>query len=87
MTSPARTVFDLARRPGLQKAVIAIDALLRATGITVDDVQPLVVAHPRRADRPDVMAGAGASRSLGRGLPVLTARVQLGNAFPERRRR
>jgi len=45
VTSPARTAFDLARRPGLQTAVMRIDALARATGFTVDEVQPLIDAH------------------------------------------
>jgi hypothetical protein len=45
VTSPPRTVFDLGRRPGLVPAVIAIDSLVRATGLTVDEVQPLVEAH------------------------------------------
>jgi hypothetical protein len=45
VTSPARTAFDIGRRPGLQTAVIGIDALGRAAGVRVDDVAPLVVAH------------------------------------------
>jgi hypothetical protein len=45
VTSPPRTVFDLGRRTGLVPAVIAIDSLVRATGLTVDEVQPLVEAH------------------------------------------
>jgi hypothetical protein len=45
VTSPCRTAFDLGRRPGLQTAVIRIDALARATGVTVDDVQALVDVH------------------------------------------
>jgi hypothetical protein len=45
VTSPSRTAFDLGRRPGLQTAVIRIDALARATGVTVDDVQALVGVH------------------------------------------
>lgn len=45
MTSPARTAFDLGRRPGLQTAVVRFDALARATGVTVNDVQLLTHAH------------------------------------------
>nr|VTO97278.1 hypothetical protein BIN_B_01998 [Mycobacterium riyadhense] len=45
VTSPARTVFDLGRRPGLLTAVIAIDSLTRSTGLNVDDVEPLMYAH------------------------------------------
>lgn len=63
VTSPARTVFDLARQRGLQKAVIGIDALLRATGITVEEVQPLVLAH----------RGARGMKQLRRVLPLTDA--------------
>ncbi len=45
VTSPARTAFDLGRRPGLVPAVIAVDSLARATGLAVDEVEPLTVAH------------------------------------------
>lgn len=45
VTSAARTAFDLGRRPGLQTAVIAIDSLARATGLTVHDVEPLIDEH------------------------------------------
>ncbi|WP_068180372.1 DUF559 domain-containing protein [Mycobacterium sp. UM_CSW] len=45
VTSPARTAFDLGRRPGLVPAVIAVDALARATGLAAEQVEPLTVAH------------------------------------------
>lgn len=45
VTSPARTTFDLGRRPGLWTAVMRIDALARATGVAVGDVRPLIKAH------------------------------------------
>jgi hypothetical protein len=45
VTSPPRTAFDLGRRRGLVPAVIAVDSLARATGLTVDQVEPLVEAH------------------------------------------
>jgi very-short-patch-repair endonuclease len=35
-TVPVRTAFDLARRPGLTEAVVAVDALLAATPLTLD---------------------------------------------------
>jgi hypothetical protein len=63
VTSPARTAFDLARLPGLQTAVSRIDALARATGITVDDVEPLVLAH----------RGARGMKQLRRVLPLIDA--------------
>jgi hypothetical protein len=63
VTSPARTAFDLARRPGLQTAVVRIDALARATGFTVDEVQPLIDAH----------RGARGMKQLRRVLPLVDA--------------
>ncbi|MGN6339138.1 DUF559 domain-containing protein [Mycobacterium sp.] len=63
VTSPARTVFDLGRRPGLTVAVIRIDALARATGVTSKDVYPLV--HSRR--------GARGMKQLRRVLPLIDA--------------
>lgn len=63
VTSPARTAFDLGRRPGLTVAVIRIDALARATGLTAKDVYPLV--HSRR--------GARGMKQLRRVLPLIDA--------------
>jgi hypothetical protein len=45
VTSPARTAFDVGRRPGLQTAVMRLDALARATGVSAADVQPVIDAH------------------------------------------
>lgn len=45
VTSPARTAFDLGLRRGFETAVIRIDALMQATGVTVDDVLPLIDVH------------------------------------------
>src|SRR5262249_40995359 len=63
VTSPARTVFDLGRRPGLVTAVIAIDSLARATGLTVEDVAPLMDNHH----------GARGMKQLRRVLPLVDA--------------
>ncbi|BBY36651.1 hypothetical protein MMAN_07850 [Mycobacterium mantenii] len=63
VTSPARTAFDLGRRPGLTIATIRIDALARATGVTAEDVYPLV--HSRR--------GARGMKQLRRVLPLIDA--------------
>ncbi|BBY06585.1 endonuclease domain-containing protein [Mycobacterium noviomagense] len=41
-TTPTRTAFDLGRRKGLVRAVIHLDALARATRLTVDEVEELV---------------------------------------------
>lgn len=45
VTSPSRTAFDLGRRPGLQIAVVRIDALARATGVTVEAAEALIDLH------------------------------------------
>ncbi|MEB3981977.1 hypothetical protein OQ968_11945 [Mycobacterium sp. 663a-19] len=63
VTSPARTAFDLGRRPGFQTAVIRIDALARATGVTADEVAPLIDAH----------RGARGAKQLRRVLPLVDA--------------
>lgn len=41
VTTPARTAFDLARHLPRAHAVIALDALARATGVAIDDVHTL----------------------------------------------
>jgi Protein of unknown function (DUF559) len=63
VTSPARTVFDLRRRPGLTAAVIRIDALARATGVCAEDVYPLMERH----------RGARGMKQLRRVLPLVDA--------------
>ncbi len=63
VTTPARTMFDLARRPGPVTAVIRVDALARATGVAVGDVEPLMAAHP----------GARGMKQLRRVLPLVDA--------------
>jgi hypothetical protein len=63
VTSPPRTVFDLGRRSGLQTAVIRIDALARATGVTVREVEALADAH----------RGARGIKQLRRALPLVDA--------------
>lgn len=45
MTSVARTAFDLARHLRRDDAVAALDALAAATGVTVDDVLPLLARY------------------------------------------
>lgn len=63
VTSPARTAFDLARRPGLSSAVPRLDALARATGLCADDVAAVAAAH----------LGARGMKQLRRALPLLDA--------------
>ncbi|OBC01272.1 hypothetical protein A5784_18830 [Mycobacterium sp. 852013-50091_SCH5140682] len=46
VTTPARTAFDLGRRPGRDEAVIRLDALAQATFVTAADVDPLLPRHP-----------------------------------------
>lgn len=45
VTSPARTAFDLGRRRGLTRAVIRLDALMRACGLCADDVLSVAQRH------------------------------------------
>jgi hypothetical protein len=45
VTTPARTAFDLGRRGVLRQSVPQLDALARSTGVTADDVAPLLRAH------------------------------------------
>lgn len=49
VTTPARTAFDLGRRNGLERAIIAVDALANATGLKRVDVERL--AETRRGAR------------------------------------
>jgi hypothetical protein len=44
-TTPARTAFDLGRRTGLIRAVIRLDALSRATGLQLFELDALVDRH------------------------------------------
>lgn len=46
VTSGARTAFDIARTEPVDRAVAALDALLRATGVTVTEVEGLAARHP-----------------------------------------
>lgn len=63
VTSPARTAFDLGRRPGLVNAVVAIDSLARATGLKTENVVPLMKTH----------RGARGMKQLRRVLPLVDA--------------
>ena len=47
LTTPQRTVFDLSRRLKGVAAVQRIDALMNATQIKAEDVEPMIAAHPR----------------------------------------
>ncbi|KUI43164.1 hypothetical protein AU197_24410 [Mycobacterium sp. IS-1590] len=49
VTTPARTAFDLGRRKGLERAIIAVDALAHVTGLKPIDVERL--AETRRGAR------------------------------------
>ncbi|MGH3580644.1 MAG: endonuclease domain-containing protein, partial [Mycobacterium sp.] len=45
VTSPARTAYDLGRRPGRTTAVIRLDALMQATGLKPVDITALADRH------------------------------------------
>jgi len=66
VTSPARTAFDLGRRRGFETAVIRIDALARATGVTADHVHALIDLH----------RGARGVRQLRQVLPLVDAKAE-----------
>jgi very-short-patch-repair endonuclease len=46
VTTPARTAYDLARDPVLLRSVPRLDALVRATTLSVADVWPVVERNP-----------------------------------------
>lgn len=46
VTTPARTAYDLGRRPGLGKAVMRLDALASATGLRAADIEAVAGRHP-----------------------------------------
>ncbi|WP_156624861.1 hypothetical protein [Mycobacterium sp. 852002-30065_SCH5024008] len=46
VTTPERTAFDIGRRGAVRSAVVRLDALARATGFKVDDVQRIAKCHP-----------------------------------------
>jgi very-short-patch-repair endonuclease len=45
VTTPARTAFDLGRRPRLETAIIRVDALANATGLKAVDVESLAASR------------------------------------------
>lgn len=45
-TTPARTAFDLGRRYQDDSAVVLVDAVLNATGVTTEEVARVATAHP-----------------------------------------
>ncbi|MDG4665651.1 DUF559 domain-containing protein [Mycobacterium sp. 236(2023)] len=47
VTTPARTAFDLGRRPGLSSAVARLDALFRASAVDQQEVLQLAARHGR----------------------------------------
>ena len=63
VTTPARTAFDLARRPPIGQAVARLDALKRATPFSAEDVQVLAKRH----------SGARGLRQLRAALPRIDA--------------
>ncbi|OCB14357.1 hypothetical protein A5717_09330 [Mycolicibacterium porcinum] len=46
VTTPARTAFDLGRRPGRDEAVIQVDALSQVVRLCAADIAPLIEDHP-----------------------------------------
>lgn len=46
VTTPARTAYDLGRRGNIRSAVARLDALSRATKISIDEVKAVAAVHP-----------------------------------------
>lgn len=46
VTTPARTAYDLGRRPGLLQAVMRLDALANATRLQTNEIEALAGRHP-----------------------------------------
>ena len=63
VTTPERTAFDIGRTPGIGRAVARLDALSRATGLKVRDVEEVAARH----------RGAHGLRQLERVLPMVDA--------------
>jgi hypothetical protein len=79
-TSPARTAFDIACRFGLRQAVASIDALARATHLTMADVELLGERYKgrrgiRRARRALSLVDAGAESPRETWLRLLLIRA------------
>lgn len=66
VTTPERTAFDIGRTPGIGRAVARLDALSRATGLKVRDVEGVAARH----------RGARGLRQLERVLPMVDAGSQ-----------
>jgi hypothetical protein len=91
VTSPARTAFDLSRRLGRDDAVARLDALMRATAFSAEDVMLLAKRHAGarglealRVALPLVDAGAASPREtwlrlvyLDAGLPPPTTQIPI----------
>jgi hypothetical protein len=71
-TTAARTAYDLGRRLDLEAAVIRIDALMNATGVTRASVDAIATRYP----------GARGIRTLGRALDL----VDRGSESPQETR-
>lgn len=50
VTTPERTAFDIGRTPGIGRAVARLDALSRATGLKVRDVEEVAARTAEPAD-------------------------------------
>lgn len=66
VTTPERTAFDIGRTLGIGRAVARLDALSRATGLKVRDVEEVAARH----------RGARGLRQLERLLPMVDAGSQ-----------
>lgn len=86
VTTPARTAFDLGRRGPLTGAVARLDALLRATDLSIADIHALAAGHRhtrglRQLERALALADAGAESPKETWLRLLLIR----HGFPRPR--
>jgi hypothetical protein len=94
-TTPARTAYDIGRRGALTQAVVRLDALAAATGLTGDDVAPLVMRHRgargivQLRDALDLMDGGAESPQesrtrlmlVRRGVPRPQTQIRVADQF------
>ena len=75
VTTPARTAFDLARRPPLVDAVAAVDSIAHRTGLTPAHLLAVATAHP--TVRGSVQLRRVAELMDGRAMSLMETRARL----------
>lgn len=84
VTAAARTAFDLGRRLPLSAAVPRIDALMNATGVTVEEIAAVAAAHGGvRGLRPLVESLSLVDRGAESPYESMTRMLLVQNGFPK----